>query len=102
MNKRLKLQKIFENILENKHVYFQPPEGMKLEYPCIIYKKAVPSITRADNRVYTLTPRYEVTIVDKNPESTIPYSILNAIESSSIDRYFVTNNLNHTIMTVFY
>ena len=42
-NRRLKLQKLLEDILEAngkaKNVYYQPPEGIKISYPCIVYNR---------------------------------------------------------------
>ena len=37
MRNRLDLQKIFEDILGSKNVYFQPPESLKMKYPAIRY-----------------------------------------------------------------
>ena len=37
---RLTLQTKLEDLLGSKHVYYQPPENLKMEYPAIRYSKS--------------------------------------------------------------
>jgi hypothetical protein len=37
MAPRLQLQTLLETLTE--HVYFQPPENLKVQYPCIVYQR---------------------------------------------------------------
>ena len=37
---RLTLQIKLEDLLGSKHVYYQPPENLKMEYPAIRYSKS--------------------------------------------------------------
>ena len=37
MGTRLELQNKLEELLGSRHVYFQPPESVKMEYPAIKY-----------------------------------------------------------------
>ena len=37
MDRRLKLQTLLESIKGVSKVYFQPPETVKMSYPCIVY-----------------------------------------------------------------
>jgi hypothetical protein len=57
----------FDNILKAipgiDHVYFQPPESMKIEYPCIIYTDSQSDPQFADDEVYLLPHRYVVRLV---------------------------------------
>ena len=39
MRSRLELQTLLEDLLESTNVYYQPPENLKMEYPCIRYYK---------------------------------------------------------------
>lgn len=100
MASRLKLQEEFEAILGSKNVYFQPPAHMS--YPCIKYSWAGMDTKRADNIIYKNTRRYEVTVIDYDPDSTIPEKILNHFQRCSFDRSFPSNNLSHFVLTLYY
>ncbi len=69
---RLKLHEILVDILGSRHVYFQPPENIRLTYPCIVYERSSIDTNFADNNPYTNKKRYTVTVIDKNPDSVIP------------------------------
>lgn len=85
-----------------KRVFFQPPEGFKLSYPCIVYELSRIDANHASNRVHNYTIGYTVTAIDKDPDSIIPDLILNNIPCCSFDRHFVSDNLHHTVFTIYY
>lgn len=101
MGQRLELQTKLENILESSNVYFQPPANIMLEYPCIIYKRDYTKTIFADNNPYHHRKRYQITIIDKNPDSEIPDKIAN-FPLCIFDRFFVANNLNHFVYNLFF
>ena len=41
MKTRLELQNKLEELLGFRHVYYQPPESVKMEYPAIRYSKSM-------------------------------------------------------------
>lgn len=49
MGQRVDLHRKFEIALGSKNVYFQPPESVKLKYPCIIYGLSKLPIKHADD-----------------------------------------------------
>lgn len=100
MANRLKLQQEFEAILGSKNVYFQPPARMS--YPCIKYSLAGMDAKRANNAIYNSTNRYEVVVIDFDPDSTIYLDILNHFRMCSFDRAYPANNLNHFVLTLYY
>ncbi len=75
--RRLELQTQFEKIAEEyvkpgdrtKHVYFDPPVGIQLEYPCIVYRESRPVIYHADNQKYLNFPHWTVTTMTQDPEA---------------------------------
>lgn len=89
-------------LLGNKNVYYQPPESIKLMYPCIIYSKASPSVKRANDRIYNDTNRYNIIHIDANPDSDTPDKILHHFQMCSFDRAYVSNNLNHNTLSLYY
>lgn len=63
MGSRIDFDNILRAIPGIDHVYFQPPESKKLEYPCIIYSDSQSDPTFADDEVYTLPHRYVVRLI---------------------------------------
>jgi len=82
--------------------YFQPPESLKLSYPCIVYSLEGDQISRADDLAYKRMKRYTVTVIDDNPDSEYSDELLNKFEYCSFDRCFVSNNLYHYTHTIYY
>ena len=55
----------------------------------------------ADNLPYTTRIRYLVTIVDRDPDSYIP-SKVGLLSSAIFNRFFVADNLNHDVYTIYF
>lgn len=101
MDSRLTLQDKLEEILGSKNVYFQPPESLKLNYPAIVYKRSNLSNTFANDNVYSQSCFYEITIIDRKPDSNITKKI-SRLPKTKFDRSFTSNNLNHDVLTIYY
>ena len=101
MRSRLRLHEELVNILGSRYVYFQPPESIKLNYPCIIYERYDISNTFADDDVYLDPRQYRITIVDKNPDSEIVNKV-SKLPTCRFDRHFKSDNLNHDVFTLYY
>lgn len=98
--RRLQFQAELETICPN--VYFQPPETMKLQFPCIVYFKTNVMVLRANNNVYKNSQSYTVTYVTKDPDSEVPFDILRHFKYTKIDSFYKSENMNHTKLTIFY
>ena len=101
MRSRLTLHEELVNILGSRYVYFQPPESIKLKYPCIIYERYDISNTFADDDVYLDPRQYRVTIVDPDPDS----EIVNRMAKFKTSRFLshrVYNELNHDTFNIYY
>ncbi|WP_300899399.1 hypothetical protein [Turicimonas muris] len=101
MRSRLELQKLLEDILGSRNVYFQPPESIKIKYPCIIYERSDESVEYADNVKYRKHKLYSITIIDKDPDSEFPDKIED-IEYCEFERSFANDNLNHFVYRLYY
>lgn len=95
------LHEILCNILGSKNVYFQPPESLLLEYPCIEYELSYIRMIRADNGIYKASKEYTVTIIDEDPDSEIKDRML-SLPYCKYDRHFVSDNLNHDVFRLYY
>lgn len=101
MASRLELQAMFEELLGSRNVYFQPPETLKLSYPAIVYSREPIENRYANNSVYMQSVRYSVTVIDKNPDSELPFKI-SQLPMCRQDRRFKSDNLNHDVFTLYY
>ena len=101
MASRLELHEKFCEILGSRNVYFQPPETVKLKYPCIIYTLSGERVRHADDALYFHRDRYTINVIDKNPDSEIPDKI-RALPYCTFDRFYTADNLNHFVYTIFY
>lgn len=101
MAQRLDLQALLVSLLGSTHVYFQPPPTLQLQYPCIVYARSDEDAKFADNRPYSRTKRYTVTVIDRDPDSVIPDKI-GALPLCTFDRFYTADNLNHDVYTLFF
>jgi hypothetical protein len=101
MAPRLELQTILETILGTRNVYFQPPTNIQMQYPCIVYSRDTAKTSFADNEAYQSTVRYQVTIIDRNPDSDIPAKVAK-LPLCAFDRFFTADNLNHDVYQLFF
>lgn len=99
MAPRLELHELLESLSE--HVYFQPPTNIKVEYPCIVYKRDFAETKFADNVPYNHKLRYMVTVIDRDPDSDIPGKVA-ALPMSIYNRFFTADGLNHDVYNVFF
>ncbi len=83
------------------HCCFEPPDGMQLCYPCIIYNHANDDDDFADNVHYRCSKRYVVTIIDADPDSKIPEK-LKGLNYCTSDRIYDSYGLCHFVHTLFY
>lgn len=97
---RLDLQAEFERILGSRNVYFQPPESVRMSYPAIVYSLKTIKKDFANNLSYIVSPGYEATLIDKDPDSKYVEDIL-TLPYCSFDRFFTSDNLNHWTFTLF-
>lgn len=101
MASRIALQTKLEELLGNKNVYYQPPENLSMEYPCIRYSKSNIVSRHADNTKYTKTNRYELIVIDKRPDNIVIEKILD-LPYSEHDRHYVSNNLHHDVIILYF
>lgn len=101
MGQRLQLHSILSAIPGVKKAYFQPPETVKMDYPCIVYQRSDIETEFADDNPYISNVQYQVTVIDADPDSSIPGKI-SVMPKCTFDRGFTASNLNHTVFNLFY
>lgn len=98
---RLTLQTKLEDLLGSKHVYYQPPENLKMEYPAIRYSKSDEEDIYANNIKYLSMSVYDLVVIDKKPDNPVIKKLLE-LPYSEFDMHYVADGLNHDIIRIFY
>lgn len=101
MASRLELQSKLEELLGCKHVYYQPPESVKMEYPAIVYSKSRIDIKLANDAIYSKRIQYSVTVISKKVDEPVVDKLLE-LPYCSYDRSFKSDNLNHDVLTLYF
>lgn len=101
MGTRVQLQGILEGILGSWNVYYQPPENLKLQFPCIVYEKTPGRTFWADNKTWAYCDEYTVTLITRDPDSELVHALIN-LPKCRYDRHFVNDNLNHDVFSLYY
>lgn len=101
MGQRLDLQNLLVGILGSGEVYFQPPPTVQMEYPCIVYKRDSEATEYADDLPYHRRKRYQVTVIDPDPDSAIP-DLVGALPLCTFDRHYTADNLNHDVFKLYF
>ena len=97
--RRLDLQALLETLTD--HVYFQPPNDLQMQYPCIVYQRYIAKTEFADNIPYVYTDRYQVTVIDSDPDSPIPLRVAK-LSKCLKNRSYVVGRLNHDVYNLYF
>lgn len=90
-------------VLGSRNCYYSPPSSTLLNYPCILYESAVPSIDYADNKRYRITKCWTVIVVDEDPDSNIPERLEEHFEPyCSKNQEYASEGLQHFAYTLYY
>jgi hypothetical protein len=95
------LDAILKQIVGQNRVYFQPPEGFKLSYPCIVYELSGTDTKYADNYPYAFFNSYQITLIDKDPDSAFREELLK-LQASRFTRSFRSDGMYHYVFEIYY
>lgn len=99
---RESLDEEFMDILGNENVYFQPPENIRMSYPAIVYFRNDINSRYADDRSYINVRSYDVTLIDKRPDSPFIDEIMERFSFCRYNRHQTIDNLHHDYFTIYY
>lgn len=99
--RRLILQNELEELMGNRHVYYDPPENLKMEYPAIRYSKSKIDSRHANDKIYKKMTRYELIVISRKPDIPVIDDLLE-LPYCSYDRHYVSDNLHHDVLTLYY
>ena len=101
MGTRLDLQTLLAGLQSGVSVYFQPPPNVDMVYPAIVYNRNLQSVSFADNNPYHRRVRYQITVIDGDPDSLIPDKVAE-LPLATYVRHYTTENLNHDIYYIYF
>ena len=101
MASRNELQQTLETLLKTRHVYYDPPESVKMEYPAIRFTKSDIHTKHANDKLYLHKNQYEITVIDRRPDNPVIYEILK-LPMSDYGRHYTVDNLHHDTITLYY
>lgn len=98
------LRKILSDLYGNSgvNIYFQPPSGDRIKYPCIIYYRNSTDVDKADNRRYMSHTRYTVNWIGSTPSGPLIDKMLDSFQFCNHDNTYVSEGLNHDTFTIYY
>ena len=101
MGTRPELQTALEGLQGGVAVYFQPPASVSMVYPAIVYNRDIRHVNYADNGIHNQVHRYQITVIDRDPDSLLP-DLVGDMPMSTKVRHFTTEGLNHDIFYVYF
>lgn len=101
MATREQLQSKLEKLLGNRHVYYQAPESVKMEYPAIRYSTTNITSNFANDSAYLHNRKYELVVIDYTPDNPVIEKLL-ALPMCKHDRHYTANNLSHDVFTLYF
>lgn len=101
MQPRIKLHELLKETAGGCKVYFQPPESIRLTYPCVIYGLSNYNVRHANNALYIGMKQYTFTYITTDPDTDIPEKFLNLLYCG-FDRAYTSDNLYHYVFRIYH
>ena len=100
---RLDLHNELCEVLGTANCYYAPPANLQMHYPCIRYEEENPAIDYADNIRYHCTRAWMITIIDKDPDTIIPFRLEQRFPKyCSRERSYSSDGLYHVVYLLYY
>lgn len=101
MGSRLDFHNVLKAIPDVQAAYFQPKPTDQLQYPCIVYEWDDEYVSHADNLAYFHKKRYQVIVINRNPDSSITDAV-REIPYTRYVRHYVTSGLHHYVFNTYF
>ena len=98
--RREELQELLVSTVGTIPVYYQPPENVKMTYPCFIISLDDTDIIYADGHPYYSRARFILTYITRSVNDEIISTLLNMKRYISFDRVYTADNLRHYVFNV--
>lgn len=102
MRTRYDLHEFLTNLPGCRAVYFQPPESIKMEYPCIVYSRDSVNHRFASNSGYSFATRYQITFIGYDPDLDLEtFKAMTDLPMCTYDRHYVYDTLHHDVFDLY-
>jgi hypothetical protein len=98
----LDLQNDLKKLLGSDNVYFQPPNNLRMEYPCIVVNRSSTKQIHADNRTYFYTKRYTLTYISYEEDPDMVDTLIKHYKMCTYERSFISDNLHHDVFILYW
>lgn len=102
MDPRPDVQNLLESLFDRiPHVYFNPPESVRMVYPCVRYRLDDIDARYANNGRYIRSREYQLIVIDPDPDSELREKVAN-LKWCRFVRHYTSDNLNHFVFSFHY
>lgn len=98
---RIELQKLFEETIKSKNVYYNPPSNLKLKYSCLVYFLNPSEDMYADDLHYIRNKCYLATYITRDPDDPIIEELSN-LPLCAFERAYSSDNLYHAVFKIYF
>lgn len=100
--RRERLDRLLKETVGAGHsVYFQPPEGLRLSYPCLVYVLDDLFSKHADNLPYFRALIWKITYITPDPDDEVILKLAD-LPQCAMGRSFTSDHLYHYPYTIHY
>ena len=101
MGLREDLDALLCETIGSENVYFQPPENLQIQYPCIVYSLSDHYIRHADNSTYHRRREYDMKYITRDPDDEKIEAIAD-LPYCRMSKPYTAENLHHYPYTIYY
>lgn len=103
MRTRIEFRNMLAGVVgDSVKLYFQPPEGEKLKYPCIVYGRGTPITRHANDEKYLKLRNFDVLLIVADAEDTELSEKLEDIKYSRPGKPYMSDRLYHYPFSIYY
>lgn len=95
---REEVHKILQSFMDDdkqEQVYFNPPENLRMKYPCIVYHTRSLDHDHADNQPYFIYDVYDVIVIYRTMDDAHIAKDMANSPGFEYDRFYNSDNLHH-------
>lgn len=99
MASRLQLHEKLCTALGSRHVYYQPPENLKMEFPAIIYTLQDMTHAMANNGKYIKNRSYKIIVITSDVDSQIVNNVED-LDYCKFQQVYTADGLYHYVFRI--
>jgi len=96
---RTDLSAVLHGLCNN--VYFQPPTGTRISYPCIVYELERTNVRHADNAPYVLYDEYSIKYITRDPDDPVRNQLV-MLPLCTSEKMYINDNLYHYLFRLYW